>query len=228
MKFKTQLKPTAAVMGKGKKGFSLPSVIVGSIIAAVLGTVAVSSMWGSVDKAKIAAEKSTISEMKTTAHGVLESVGGFPVQMSTTEDTAAISKVSNLPTELKYKLVLVQNGTTATSDDYMVLKAHAETATGLVHIKNLVNDLDADLNGTAVGNDTAGAKFAYNTTCTDTTPADGIADTPLEDCYYIAYVTAKGAAPSTISGADETGTAAGNEIDGATALPAANSVSPLN
>lgn len=46
------------------KGFSLPSVIVGSIIASVLGTIVVSSMWTSVEKSKVSAVAGTITNLQ--------------------------------------------------------------------------------------------------------------------------------------------------------------------
>lgn len=49
---------------KSQKGFSLPSVIVGSIIAAILGGMALSSMWGSVDKSKVNTLASIIKEQR--------------------------------------------------------------------------------------------------------------------------------------------------------------------
>jgi len=209
------------------KGFSLPSVIIGSIIAAVLGTIAVSSMWGSVDKAKIAAEKASISEMRTVTTGVLESVGGFPSQLGTTEDSAASAKVSNLSNELKYQLIYSEAGTTATSDDYILLKAYAVDADAVNHLKSMVETLDEDINGTAVGNGVAGSKFSYDTTCTAT---DGTPDTPQEDCFYVAYVTAKSAAPATIGAAtvitdgteSEVRLGAVDDADASAAIPADN------
>lgn len=48
-----------------KKGFGLPSVIIGSIIGVVLSAVAVSSMWGSVSKSKDAALLSVVKELQT-------------------------------------------------------------------------------------------------------------------------------------------------------------------
>ncbi|WP_127471947.1 hypothetical protein [Thiomicrorhabdus aquaedulcis] len=48
-----------------QKGFSLPSVIIGSIIAAVLSGYAISSMWGSVDNSKVTSIMSIIKEQVT-------------------------------------------------------------------------------------------------------------------------------------------------------------------
>lgn len=45
-----------------QKGFSLPSVIVGSIIAAILSGVAISSMWESVDNSKVVTIASLLKE----------------------------------------------------------------------------------------------------------------------------------------------------------------------
>lgn len=49
---------------KSQQGFSLPSVIVGSIIAAILSALAISSMWGSVDNSKINTIASIMKEQK--------------------------------------------------------------------------------------------------------------------------------------------------------------------
>ena len=50
---------------KHQKGFSLPSVIVGSLIASVLGGIAITSMWGSVDNSKVTTIASVIKEQMT-------------------------------------------------------------------------------------------------------------------------------------------------------------------
>lgn len=42
-----------ALINKSSKGFSLPSVIIGSLIAGALSLMALSDMWGSVDNSKI-------------------------------------------------------------------------------------------------------------------------------------------------------------------------------
>lgn len=48
-----------------KKGFSIQSVIIGSILAAILSGVAFTNMWGSVDKAKVNTLASVIKEQIT-------------------------------------------------------------------------------------------------------------------------------------------------------------------
>lgn len=211
---------------KGLAGFSLPSVIVGSIIASVLGTIVVSSMWGSVDKSKIAAEKASIAETKVSLNGLLEDIGGFPAELSAVEDGFLESRLGNLPPDLKYQAILMDgadSGTTA--DDFIVIKAYADSTNGKTLLTTVAGELSAAYEGSDLGSDVAGAsgRFTYNTTCSDETNAA----TSQTDCYYAVYGLAKSIKPGTLSGASfiDGGLVA---LDAATAAGNPDAITELN
>lgn len=99
-----------------QKGFSLPSVIIGSIIAALLSGVAISSMWGSVKNSKITTIASILKEQVT----VFESQPDYDYQaLNTNNDqdifpelvvAGILSPIPNVftePTALKWEIRMV-------------------------------------------------------------------------------------------------------------------------
>lgn len=184
-----------------QQGFSLPSVIVGSIIAAVLGGMALTSMWGSVDKAAVAAEVGSIAEIKNAAAGLREDSLGYPGALDATNDANALARVGQLPAEFKYNLILATDGT----DQYIALKAVAKDTTGRDRLGAIVTDLEA-----RYGKD----KFIYDLNCSDpATPA-----TNKGNCYYATPIMAKSTMPTSILSTHtviENGTAGSDTIGGA-------------
>lgn len=205
---------------KKQAGFSLPSVIVGSIIAAILGGMALTSMWGSVDKATISAEGSSIAEAKTAAAGLLEDVGSFPSKLGATADANAKARVAQLPKELNYEFALVDyDGTAGGNDQAIVLKAYATDEAGVARLKAVVDSLDKQYDGTA---GKATGKFVYNDTCS--TP-DGT------DCFYVTTLLNKSVSnPLSLTAGSETklGDVTTTINSDLTAAAAADYESPLN
>lgn len=198
-----------------QKGFSLPSVIVGSIIAAVLGGMALTSMWGSVDKATIAAEVASIAEVKTLMAGVREDVSGFPSAMDTNVDEFVASRAAQMPKEFKYQLVLLDGG----GSPYIALKATAADAKGRDRLNAIVADLNLRYDGVdgTTTTDVAG-KFIYDTTCL----APGTRATAETDCYYATPVMARSTMPTDMThSTDVTRIKSDLSVDG-------NVASPLN
>ncbi|MBN2864940.1 MAG: hypothetical protein JXK16_02925 [Thiotrichales bacterium] len=213
----------ARILAKNTKyqgGFSLPSVIIGSIIAAVLGGVALTSMWGSVDKASISAEVSTIAEAKTAVAGILEDNKGFPLTgLDNTFDAIAKSRLAQMPKEFQYELVLVDaDGTGANTDQTLALKATALGSEGANRLKAVAADLD--LRYDSVAGLTVG-KFVYNITCS----APATVATSATDCYYITPLQKRGAAGDLLATATVYGGVAADTLN--KAIDAAKS-SPLN
>ncbi|WP_127471948.1 hypothetical protein [Thiomicrorhabdus aquaedulcis] len=175
-------------------GFSLPSVIIGSIIAAVLGGVALTSMWGSVDKAAVAAEVASIAEVKNAVAGLREDLTGFPSILDTASDTSVLSRVGQMPKEFKYQLVLMDaDGTAGGSDQYIALKATANGAQGRDRLNAIATELDLRYDTTAA---TAAGKFIYSNTCS----APATRATAETDCFYITPVMAKSILPADMAG----------------------------
>lgn len=200
--------PVAASASKleGKKGFSLPSVIIGSIIAAILGGVAMSSMLGSVDKAAISAEVTSIGESKVSVTGLVEESNGFPSNLGTVKDDALSARTAQMPKELKYFMVMLDgDGNDATPNDrYLALKAVVDSTEGQDRLVNLVSALDQRYDGTSEGSETPNAgKFLYNVTCSAPTTIA----TSQTDCYYITPLTAKKNMPTDMAGDTLAGTA---------------------
>lgn len=227
-KMNESVKTKAVALKHKEKGFSLPSVIVGSIIAAILGTIGLSTMWDSVDKATISAEKSTISEVKTMSTAIMEQSLGFPSTLGVANDNAASNAAGNLPSDLKYEIALVQNGTTSNTDDYLVLKATANDATGAEKIQKISESVYTALNGVApadatVANTGIGANFAYNSTCS----APGTFATNQTDCFYISKIATKTSSVTTVDITNDTSDGTTPALIN-TATIAAGNVSLLN
>jgi len=131
------------------KGFGLPSVIIGSIVAAVLGTMATGSMWESVDKAKNAATLATITEIKSGLTALMEERGGFPSELDDYSDSFLKQKITNLPPTLEFRLIYAKMGTATTSDDVIWLKIVGanQSLEGLSEMQSLMPYLDEKLNG---------------------------------------------------------------------------------
>lgn len=207
-KFKPETQPKTAAADT-QKGFSLQNVVIASIIVTVLGGIALTQMWGSTDKAAIAAEAGSINNVKTAMAGVRQDNAGFPTLLDAATDTIVAERLSQMPKELKYQLVMMDgDGTAGGSDKYIALKATAIDNAGRDRLATIVADLDLRLdNGTA---DAAAGRFIYETTCSAPTTRA----TSETDCYYITPVMSKAAMPTSMA-ADEVYTDA-STLSGAT------------
>jgi len=193
------------------KGFSLPSVMIGSIIAAVLGTVATSSMWESVGQAKVAAEKASVAEMKVAMAGFLEENNGFPSVLSDAQDEILKEKLASIANpDIKYEVILGYNRTATQSDDALYLRATPANDDVVGSFKQIAAELSIHLDGNNVTNEgsscsegtglqsysmgvtcpaypTRGAKLAFKNTCNE--------EKYEADCFYLMPLVYKGVPP---------------------------------
>ena len=194
-------------------GFSLQGMLIASLIGSLLAGATIISMWGSVDKATITAEMASINAFKNATSGLLETNGSYPTKLSistvpvpTDPDVIARSKVSQMPKELKYQLILMQGATTSTSDDWIGLKAYAADQGGADRLNAVVEELDLKIDGVV---DPAAGRFVYKSACS----APATVATSATDCFYITPLLAKGGMPTNATGNDTSTAGVAHDAD---------------
>lgn len=161
-----------------EKGFSLPSVIVGSIIAAILGAIGLSTMWSSVDKAnyaKVLSNNSVLSEISVSM--VQNGVKGTDLSTNYTDMLNFIESHSDNLYD-GWEIMLVQKRI-ANGGVINGVKAIPKSEAMTRILKDRASDLNLQFNKNGLG-----YQFSYKNTCADA-DGDGVLDDPWNDCLIV-------------------------------------------
>lgn len=190
------------------KGFSIQSVIIGSIISGILMSAGVSAFYPLYEK-KLASEEKKIIDEKELAYKTALQINGQPFFTLDGSYATLIKENSNISNRLNYSLAWVHDSGAADgniTNDNLVLIATASTNQQI----NLLSSISTKLKSNYLSD------FVYQDTCI---AAD------QSDCYYIKKIAGKGnieLMTNILISEDLTGLVGQNAITAATGIAKVN------